>query len=445
MLISRIFSGDTRTALIKKNVAGSFLIKGWSCLIQFLLVPIILKCLNQYEYGVWLTINSILVWIDYFDIGLGNGLRNKLAEALALGDKKRAQKLTSTTFLMLIIITVPLVALFMLVITVTDCYSFFNVSSVLIPNLKGVLYVSVALVGGTFIFKFISNIYLGLQLPAISNFLLAAGRTLSLIGIAALALVNDHSLLHVAFIYTLTPLVIYLISYPITFHYYPHLRPALQLYDHAELHELFSLGVKFFLVQIGGAILFATSNLLISHLVSPSEVTPYQLSYYYFNIPLIIFTIISTPLWTATTDAHTKGEWKWIKDMEHKMHLILAFMLLMIIVMIFISPIVYQLWIDNKVIIDIRLSIFMGIYVSVLIFSLCYSNILNGIGKIWLLTLLTLIEAIAFLPLAYLLGHKFGVLGIIEALIIVNLLCATSNYIQFKKLAKGTAKGVWDR
>lgn len=88
--IRKIFNGDERSVLVKKNIAGSVLIKGWSCVVQFLLVPVTLKCLNQYEYGIWLTISSILLWVDQFDIGLGNGLRNKLAEAIARNEFERA-------------------------------------------------------------------------------------------------------------------------------------------------------------------------------------------------------------------------------------------------------------------------------------------------------------------------------------------------------------------
>lgn len=44
-----------------------------SIIISLLLVPVTLNYLNSYEYGVWLTLSSILVWINYFDIGLGNG------------------------------------------------------------------------------------------------------------------------------------------------------------------------------------------------------------------------------------------------------------------------------------------------------------------------------------------------------------------------------------
>ena len=96
-----LHSNNQRTALLKKNILGSFVIKGWNCVVQLLLVPITLNCLTQYEYGIWLTINSVLVWIDSFDIGLGNGLRNQLTKSIAELDMERGRRQVSTTLVML--------------------------------------------------------------------------------------------------------------------------------------------------------------------------------------------------------------------------------------------------------------------------------------------------------------------------------------------------------
>lgn len=155
----------------------------WTCIVQLLLVPLTLGCLNQYEYGIWLTINSILLWIDSFDIGLGNGLRNRLAESIAANNKELCRQQVSTTFIMLIIIVVPLITILCLILNHIDCYSLLNVNKSYVPNLSKTIILSLSLVGATFIFKSIGNIYLALQLPAISNLLIALGHTLSLIGI----------------------------------------------------------------------------------------------------------------------------------------------------------------------------------------------------------------------------------------------------------------------
>lgn len=77
-----LFGGSDRTKQAKINVWVSFLIKGVSILVSLVLVPLTLSYLTPFDYGVWLTLNSILVWLDFFDVGLGNGLRNKLSNVL---------------------------------------------------------------------------------------------------------------------------------------------------------------------------------------------------------------------------------------------------------------------------------------------------------------------------------------------------------------------------
>lgn len=443
--IRKIFNGDERSVLVKKNIAGSVLIKGWSCVVQFLLVPVTLKCLNQYEYGIWLTISSILLWVDQFDIGLGNGLRNKLAEAIARNELERARRLVSTTFVMLTLIVIPIILVALLLIYNIDLYSFLNVDVKVVDNIKDVLVLSVAFVGATFIFKFIGNVYLGLQLPAINNLLVVSGQTLSLAGIFGISFFYDLSLLDVACIYTVSPLLVYLLSYPITFSKYNFLRPSLRLFDRAELDGLFSLGIKFFFVQIAGLVIFATSNILISRLLSPSEVTPYQISYKYFSLTIMLFTLIAAPLWSATTDAYTKGDWDWINKMMKKMRKVMILFFVLLFVMFVASELVYYIWVGRSVNIGYLLSALMALYMALLIFSTCYSNILFGIGKIRLITIVTVFQAVIYIPLAICLGHKWGLYGIVLALLLVNMLCAVCNKIQFDKLSVGSAKGIWNK
>lgn len=232
MNIKRIFGGDRRTALIKKNIVGSLLIKGWSCIVQFLIVPLSLQCLTKYEYGIWLTINSILMGIDAIDVGLGNGLRNRLAEAMALDNHEMARRQVSTTFFMLVMIMLPLIVLFAVSMQFVDCNALMNVSPELVPDMRGILVASVAIMGSTFIFKFIGNMYMGLQLPAINNLLVVLGQTVSLGVLFVLSLLGHSSLMTVAVAFTASPLLVYLIAYPVSFcGKYSFLAPSLRFFD----------------------------------------------------------------------------------------------------------------------------------------------------------------------------------------------------------------------
>jgi O-antigen/teichoic acid export membrane protein len=75
-------SGHERSVRANKNIALSFFLKVLNVAIQFLFVPILLGYLSPIKYGVWVTIGSVINWLYFFDVGLGNGLRNRLAEAL---------------------------------------------------------------------------------------------------------------------------------------------------------------------------------------------------------------------------------------------------------------------------------------------------------------------------------------------------------------------------
>jgi len=97
-IVSFFSQGNKRTLRAKKNISVSFISKGISILISFLIVPLTLGYVGKVEYGIWMTISSIIHWFAFFDIGLGNGLRNKLAEALAKDEKEIAKIYVSSTF-----------------------------------------------------------------------------------------------------------------------------------------------------------------------------------------------------------------------------------------------------------------------------------------------------------------------------------------------------------
>lgn len=421
-------------------------IKGVDSLVYLLLVPVTLGYLNSYEYGIWLTLNSILTWINSFDIGLGNGLRNKLAIAMANDDKTLARIYVSTTFFMLITIMGALMVFGTICSPFIDWYGILNTTPSQVSRLSEIVYVSFSIFCINFIFKFIGNIYLGLQLPAINNLMVTLGHLLSLIVIFILTKTTHGSLFWVAVAYSVSPLLVYLLFYPITFFkIYPFLRPSYRLFQTQYLKDLFNIGIQFFLLQIAGLILFALSNLLISHMFGPESVTPYNIAYRYFSIILMLMNIVIAPMWSATTDAYERGDIEWIKRNMKSIHKVLYAAACSIVLMVLISKWVYLFWVGASVKIPILLSALMGIYIMVLIFSLSYSNFINGLGKLTLQTINTVTVAALFVPVCFILGKYFGLYGIVIGMILLNLSGAILNYIQFYKLINHKANGIWNK
>ena len=121
-----ITKGNQRSVKAKKNILASFGIKGVSVLIGLIKVPVILLYLDVEKYGVWLTIASIVDWVHYFDLGIGHGLRNKFAEALANNDKERAKKLVSTAYFYITLIFLGISVLLIPIVYVFNWQSILN-------------------------------------------------------------------------------------------------------------------------------------------------------------------------------------------------------------------------------------------------------------------------------------------------------------------------------
>lgn len=446
MNVKQLLGGDSRTLKAKNNILASVVLKFIDGIVYLLLVPATLGYLNQYEYGIWLTISSILMWINSFDIGLGNGMRNKLAVAIANGNTKQGRYYVSTTFFMLVFLMLAIIGVGAILEPYIDWYSILSTSVERVPHLNQIVYVTFAIFCVNFIFKIIGSVYLAMQLPAINNLITVSGHLLSLIIIFIMTKTTEGSLLLVAVSYSVSPLLIYLLAYPLTFFkIYPFLKPSINYFKQDYIKDLFNISIQFFLLQLSAILLFSFANLLISHMFGPASVTPYNIAYRYFSIVPMAMNLVLAPMWSATTDAYAKGESEWIKKTVNSIHKILLLVGIGLVVMLLLSESVYKLWVGVEVKIPFGLSAIMGLYVCIIVCSLTYSNFLNGLGKLRLQTINTITVAIFFLPFCYFLGRQWGIIGVVVGMCILNMSGLILNYIQLNLVLSSRAKGIWNK
>ena len=95
-----------------RSAAISLCIRPISLLLSIVYTPLLLQYLGDEKYGIWATILSIVSWINYCDIGIGNGLRNILTKELTHRQYENAKKAISTAYICLsMIMGVALVVL----------------------------------------------------------------------------------------------------------------------------------------------------------------------------------------------------------------------------------------------------------------------------------------------------------------------------------------------
>lgn len=401
-------------------------------IISFMLIPITLGYLNTYEYGVWLTLSSFMQWIDFFDIGLGNGLRNKLSTSLAKNNIELSRIYISTTFIALTLIVFVVYSLFTIANIWIDWYHLLNISPEIISNLRAIVMIVMAMMCLNFVLKTIIYVYYAKQISMMNNLTTFLTQALSLLVIYILTQTTTGSLWKVSAIYSITPVLVLLIAYPITFHCkYKELAPRISYFKKKYLKDLIGLGLEFFFLKIGALLTFATSNIIISKTLSPEDVTPYNIALKYFSLITIIYSIILTPMWSAATEAYTKRDFLWLRKSANAMLKIWVLFSVVSIVMIVCAPVAYKIWIGDKVHIPILLTVSFSAYAIFINLSTCYSTFLFGIGKIRLQLISTFIPGILFVIIAPFTARLYGVTGVSICLALAAIPSMVLNPIQF--------------
>ena len=439
--------GHERSVKAKKNIVSSFILKGGNVLISFLIVPLTLHYLDPTKYGIWLTLISIVGWMSFFNIGLGNGLRNKFAEALANKDKVLAKKYVSTTYAIVFIISIVLFLFFLAISPLLDWGFILNTPKELKTELQKITIIVVGFFCIKFVLHLINTILIADQRPATSNLLDFISNLISLIVIYVLTLFSNGSLVYLSITLGASPIVLFIMSFFFFNKDYREYKPSYKYIDFSKARILVSLGMKFFIIQISCIVIFTTDNVIISHILGPAEVTPYAIAYKYFGLIAYIFAIINSPFWSAYTEAYQKKEIKWIKEINKKLKKAWVLLTFFSLILLLISPFFYKIWIGKEVHISLLLSFLMFLYFIVQNLASIYLHFINGLGKIKLQLIFAIIGGILNIPLSIIFAKYFnlGSIGVILATLVCVIYGPIIGSIQYNKIIAGTATGIWNQ
>ena len=103
--------------------------KGLALLVTIISLPLTYNYLGEERYGMMATIVSFLAMLGFADLGLGLGLHNRVSEFETNNDWHGLRKVVSSTFYMLVMMSLILFALFLLSYYFIDWSEVFNVHS----------------------------------------------------------------------------------------------------------------------------------------------------------------------------------------------------------------------------------------------------------------------------------------------------------------------------
>ncbi len=432
-------NGSERSIKIKKNIFLSTLLKSGNILISFLIVRLTYSYLDSEKYGVWVTILSILAWVNLFDIGVGNGLRNKLAEALAKFDIRDGKMYTSTSYAIIGLIMVAACVPVVLIAKGLDFSVVFNINAVLANEVNSIMTWMLIFYFLTFSFSLITSISFASQDSAISDLIRLSTSFLIYLMLLLISIRRDNSIFLIGIIYSAITFFIMFIANIVLFSKrYKNICPSLKYINFKYAKNVVSLGAGFFILQITSVIIFTTDNLIITQIFGPEEVAPYQIVYKLFSIFILVFGIVLGPLWSGFTDAYSKGDIGWIKKiLKRMMFLMLPLSIGIILTMTYARQII-QLWLGKPIEISGLLIFLMGIYTFMFCWTSLFTQLINGIGKIKIQVLVASIGAILNLPLSVYFAKNLGmgISGVILATMVSILIGTIAITIQAYRIIK---------
>ena len=429
-----------RMDVLKKQISFGFFYKILSMLLSYFSIPLFFKYLGKEDYGLWMTIFSIVSWIYTFDLGIGHGLKNKLTENISKKNYKEAQEYISTGYIVLIIIALIFLVCGLITMKLVNIKKFLNITFYNENYLKLILGIVFSITILNFVIFLYKTFYLSIHNSLVLNLSNFLFQLIFIVSLYFLNIFQKVTLVSVAFIYPGINLIIGIFFTIKFFKNYPFLAPKIKNFKKDKIKSIGGIGISFFIIQISLLIILTTDNILITKYLGTSSVAEYNLVAKLFQAFIVLEGIVSLPMWPLFIDAYIKKDKKWIKKMFKKLNIFFVILSFCVIIVILLAPLILKIWIGSELNLPKYLILFWGIFVLNRVFGDIYMMFINATGKINLQMWLFLFGALINIPLSMYfmnnleMGSSGAILGTNIAIFPLAIFMPIQTYFILKKI-----------
>jgi O-antigen/teichoic acid export membrane protein len=375
---------DPRSRILFKNTVFSLFSKGITMITGFLLIPLSLKLVNKSEFGLWLTISSFLGWLSLLDLGVGNGLRNKLTEALAKGDKQESKSLVSTAYFITAFVFTTAILVFFMLANFIDWSTFLNASFIDETRLKNIVVVTFSCFALQMILRLIFTIYMSTHKVGKVDLLNSIGQVCIVGVIYLMTRFNSKTdqIVELVLINNLVPLAFLIVASIYTFAIEsPDLTPSIKKVEISKGKSIFGLGISFLFIQLASYLIIGSQQFIIGKIFSQESVVNFSIPHKYYSVLLVGWTIVIAPFWSLLTEAHEKGDITWIKQQKKRMFRLYILIPIAGFFLYFIAPLVYRIWVGDNYFQSTKLDLSLIFFYCVLCFNSTVVVFLNAFSR----------------------------------------------------------------
>jgi O-antigen/teichoic acid export membrane protein len=305
--------GARRSSLLRLAIVTSGLSKAFALGLQAVAIPLVYHALGPHRYELYLLLTAALATLAITQMGAGPGLTQGITKAHAAGDREREAFLFSAAFRLVGSAGLIGAGAILLVSHVFMPESLFG------PAFAGdraeilqVVNTCMIVLMAQMLFGVVDSALAGYQEQLFTNIGSMCSNILS-IGILFAVCVLAPSIRGVILALYGLPTLSRVVNLGVLLHRRPYLLTKLTRRCTGFYAVLFSVGLAFWLMQIGGVLEQHAGTYLLARFSSTAATNLFAMCYKTLSLAGAIVTILTQPLWPAFTDAIAHRDVDWIR------------------------------------------------------------------------------------------------------------------------------------
>ncbi|WP_419801112.1 lipopolysaccharide biosynthesis protein [Mucilaginibacter sp.] len=386
---------------VARSIIGSAIFKLSAAAVSFISVPLLLNALGTNDYAIWVTMTTLVAWLNLFDFGSGYSLKNKVTEALANKNLSEIQPLIAGTIQFYLIMTVLILFCFLCSLVFVGVFK--SHSSLAILIYLPIIF-SFPFTLGHFIIQGLKkfNFFYGVMfLQSLSWLAIIVifknGYIKSSINVLAICF---------SMLFVFANGTIYFISLKeIKFKF----KAIVNFKNFSSSKTTILLGGKFFFLQLSSLFLYSLGNVLTYNHLNLIKVAQFDTVNKIYLMGITVFNIIISVYWAEISQE---------KALRNKKKLLLLYNQLILLSSLFVfgcaaitlvMPNIIYIWTKHIIMINLNQLYPFLLLVSIQAFSYSGAVVLNAFEKLDVQIILSLLSAILIIPMSNLLfKHNIG-------------------------------------
>lgn len=411
---------DLRIQQAMRAVFSGLLSKGVNLLVTLILVPLVLHTLGTESYGVWVIITSCVSMFFLLDLGIANTLTNLIAESAAANDHSLAGEYVSSALATVCGVSTTFALIILALWHHVDWPSLLHITT---PALRRETPQAIAIAAAVLLLSLpaglAARVFAGFQELHLSNRFTAAGSVGSLLFVL-LAIHLQAALPGLVAAYAMPMVSANVLAFCwLVLRHKRWLRPTPRLVRRHHVKRILRTGGQFFALQLAGLIVMNSDNLVLSHYLSPSAVTPYNTVWRLVGYVLAVQGLPMGAMWPALAEAYAQRDLSWIQTAYQRMRLLtLAIVGVATGTLLLFGKSIVRAWVGAAAVPGTLLLVLMCVWMCLCAVTVCQSNLMGAVSRVGRQAIFSSIATAVNLALSIWWVRTLGQPGVILATVV---------------------------